>query len=401
MIKEWFLVFKKNKSNKQFSEQQAVLQQMLDAGQDIHERDTNGRSALEYLFSKPSPSVDAVTWLINQPGFKSIKEASLYPYRIDLPEGYGQRTVANNMMDKLANLMPSDICNIEDIDMKIRLAQPFLLLLAKFEEAELTNKCQHSSEFYKNKLTDALKKQQKLIALEEQFDDLNIGFRMLPGSYSNELQSRYAGVPWLPTSDLPTLLANDKNLKMAFQINFEELKGLNPALPSKGLLQVFITDLDDDDGDEPIDGCEAFYWSDVDIKSPVWIKYSDRALETSQLTPSAFYQNPIYWKPYTQLPDSEDEIALALEKLDDQSRPNVDSNLQYQHGLMPRVDGLNRLCVTENHTCYEEPYLPKNHIAILNLTYTDHGGSLYSIPADALRGDDTDWRQLTHTSYHD
>ncbi|MGF1726104.1 DUF1963 domain-containing protein [Photobacterium nomapromontoriensis] len=390
MLKEWFWLLKKIKSNTQFAEHRDALQAMLDAGQDLHERDSNGRSALEYVFAKPSPNLDVVTWLINQSGFDPSKETSLYPYSPDLPKGYFQRTVANNMMERLDNLIPTDHCNIEDIEEKTRLAQPYLLLLEKFENKGLTNPYQHNTAFYHNEFASKLHHQQLLMKLATHFDDLNIGFRMLQGEYINEFQSRIIGSPWLPESALPVSLVNNADLKLAFQINFAELNGLNPSLPSKGLLQVFIPE--PEEGEDPINACESRYWTDAELASLDWSEHSDRALEATWLIPTRFERNlrtpnlyPIQWKSYTQLPNSEEKIALALSELGEQCDPDLYCDLQYGYGLMPRIED------------YAEDYLPNNHIVILNIMYCDTGSSIYSMPADALRGDDTDWRQLTHT----
>lgn len=412
MLKEWFWLFKKIKSNEQFGEYQPALQNMLSEGQDIHERDAKGRSALEYIFAKPFPCVELVSWLLSQSSFEPAKEASLYPYSVDLPKGHFQLTKANNMMDKLDELMPSARCGLEDITEKARLAEPYLRLLTKFEQAGLTNQYQSGSEFYRQAFANRLESQLQLRDLEAQFDDLCVGFHMLAAEYDNEFQSRIAGAPWLPTPDSASaranldLIANDESLRLALQINFAQLQGRNPALPSKGLLQVYLQE--PDEGEELTGRCEAIFWKQADMESLNWVKCQHRAITGDYLAPSGFDvshrrngQYPLSWKPYTQLPACEAEIIAVIDKNSLEIDPELYTDLYYDYGLMPRVEARTREVFTEEGEFTEEPYLPENHIAILSYLYTDFGSSLYSIPVDALRGDETDWRQLTHTFCND
>lgn len=108
----------------------------------------------------------------------------------------------------------------------------------------------------------------KIKSNEQFFEHQQALQNMLAAEYDNEFQSRIAGAPWLPSSDsvidCPSLanlevIASDDSLKLALQINFEELQGRNPALPSKGLLQVYIQEPDEDE--EPTGRCEAIYWT--------------------------------------------------------------------------------------------------------------------------------------------
>ncbi|MBL4914356.1 DUF1963 domain-containing protein [Shewanella schlegeliana] len=412
MLKEWFWIFKKIKSNEQFVEHLPALQDLLDAGQDIHERDGKGRSALEYVFAKPLPCVELVSWLLNQSSFDPAKEASLYPYSVDLPKGHFQLTKANNMMDRLDELMPSARCDLEDITEKARLAEPYLRLLAKFEQAGLTNQYQSGSEFYKQAFANRLESQLQLRKLEAQFDDLCVGFHMLAAEYDSEFQSRIAGAPWLPSSDSAIARANldvinkDESLKLAFQINFAQLQGRNPVLPSKGLLQVYLQE--PDEGEEPTGRCEAIFWTEADMEGLNWVEYPDRAITGDSLAPSGFdvsYRKaghyPIRWQAYTQLPLSEAEITAAIDKNSLVIDPELYTDLYYDYGLMPRIEARTREVFTEEGTFTEEAYLPENHIAILSYLYTDFGSCIYSIPVDALWGDETDWRQLTHIFCYD
>ncbi|MCK8044568.1 YwqG family protein [Shewanella sp. 1CM18E] len=419
MLKEWFWLFKKIKTDEQFFEHQQALQNLLADGQDLHERDPKGRSALEYIFAKAFPSYAIVLWLLKQPEFKAEKEASLYPYDVDLAQGCFQLTKANNMMDKLDELMPTKLCDLTDLAEKQRLAQPYLLLLEKFEAAGLTNQFQSSCADYKAAFMTKQQSLQQLQRLEDeletQFGELCVGFNMLAGEDYNEFQSRIAGSPWLPELDSAIesqnlqalkVISADSSLKLAFQINFAELKGLNPALPSNGLLQVFIAE--PEDGEEPVGRCEAIFWTEADMPSANWQQHLDKALATDCIAPSGFDVSfrkagvyPICWQPYKQLPESEAQIRLAIENIDSNIDAEIYDNLQYDHGLMPRVAELTQLVFKQDGSFAEEPYLPKNHIAILSYLYCDSGSCIYSIPLDALNGDNTDWRQLTYTYCHD
>lgn len=419
MLKEWFWLFKKIKTDEQFFEHQQALQNMLDAGQDIHERDDKGRSALEYAFAKPFPCMELVSWLLNQSCFEVFKEASLYPYSLDLPKGSFQLTKANNMMDKLDELMPSKLCDLTDLAENQRLAQPYLLLLKKFEAAGLTNPFQSSSADYKAVFMSKQQSLQQLQRLEDeleaQFGLLSVGFNMLAGEYDNEFQSRIAGSPWLPELDSAIASQNlqamqaieaDNNLKLALQINFAELEGRHSALPTSGLLQVFIPE--PEEGEEPVGRCETIFWTELEMQSLNWIDQPDKAIAGDDLAPSGFDvafrkagAYPICWQPYKQLPDSETQIALAIEKIGSMIDSDLYDNLPYGCGLMPRVAELTQLVFKQDGSFSEEPYLPKNHIAILSYLYSDSGSCIYSIPADVLRGDNTDWQQLAYTYCQD
>lgn len=400
MLKEWFWIFKKVKTDVHFADHQPALQALVDSGQDIHERDGNGRSAMQYLFAKPFPSTDAVDWIINQPGFEASKETALYPFSLDLPKGCFEIGPDNNMMERLDALMPDKKCSIEAIEQNMRLAKPYLLLLEKFEAYGLTNQYQTSSADYKRRLSDRLKQLNQLTELEDQFTDLSIGFRMMPDTYQGPFQSRIGGAPWLPS--MPSILALDDSLKLAFQINFDELGGLNPLLPRHGLLQVFVHDIDVEEGEEPRNGCKAFYWPEINEAS--WQQDEERMIYDRWLMPTDFEFNrqtpflyPIRWQAYKQLPDDPKLIAEAVVKLAEPMDSSLYQEPNYETGLMPRMAEQMRIEMTEHNEVSEQPYIPRNHSVIFNMLYVDSGNSVYSIPTDALNGDQTDWSQLTHT----
>ena len=415
MLKQWFWLFKKIKSNEQFVEHLAALQSLLDAGQDIHQRDDKGRSALEYVFAKPLPCVELVSWLLNQSSFEAVKEASLYPYSLDLPKGHFQLTKANNMMDKLDELIPSRHCDMAAVADKARVAEPYLLLLAKFEQAGLTNQFQSDSGFYQQAFATKLASLNQLQQLEAQFESLCTGFHMLATEHHNPFQSRIAGAPWLPSSDTVTdnprlanldVIHNDDSLKLAWQLNFGELKARNPTLPNKGLLQVYIQE--PDEGEEPTGRCEAIFWTEADIDNLNWLECTEKRIYGDFLAPSGFDmsyrqagQYPIRWQAYSQLPENEAEISAVINKSGLVVAPELYTDLDYGDGLMPRIEGRTQEIFADDGSYTEVPYLAKNHLAVLSYMYSDYGSCLYSIPVDALRGDETDWRQLTYTFCHD
>ena len=415
MLKEWFWLFKKIKSDQHFAEYQPALQRLLDTGQDLHEPDANGRTALGYIFAKPFPSTAAVAWLLNLPQFTVNKEAYLYPYDIDLPAGCFQLTKANNMMDKLDELMPSVWCDTSELAEKQRLAEPYLMLLAKLEAAELTNPFQSNCQYYRQAFADKQQELQQLALLEAQFNQLNVGFHMLAAEYDNPFQSRITGAPWLPsaTPDIDSvnlkqleLIQSEPSLKFVCQINFSELNNadpdlLNHRLPTAGLLQVYMPQPEDDE--EPQGQCQAIYWSNAELQALDWQEATDKVMIGDMFAPSNFGIEcrkagvyPLCWRPYKQLPDDPEQIALALEKIGTVIDPELYTNCDYDSGLMPQVSERTQLVFNQDGSCIEQPYLPAEHIAILSYLYCDYGSCIFSIPNKALHADNSDWQQLRY-----
>ncbi|BDY04862.1 DUF1963 domain-containing protein [Ferrimonas sp. YFM] len=369
----WFQSLKRVKSDATFLDLVETLEAELEQGTGVDATDPQGRTALELLMAKPAPSALAVRWLLD----RGADPSSCADVRWQIGDLYPEAT------DSSAELLN-----------KQYRAAPYLMLLAADEARHGVEEGVADSGHYADKFAAALATRRRIDALKSGCHDLCCGFRAHSQPLLHPWQSHWGGLPWLPQASLPAPLAADPRLVLAVQINFDELiQGELPhPLPSHGLLQIYVTQPDEDLGEEPGGEPVALFWPEVPADAAAWRVLPERRLTALSLKVTD-QGRALSWRPYRKLPEAEEQLAKAMERLPTELRPRQrdleQERASYDFGLLPRLYG------------YEREMLPEGHQPLLHMMHTEHGGSLFSLPTSALAGNATDWQQLTHTYYYD
>lgn len=374
----WFQGIKKIKTDNDFVQQQASLGTLLDQGLPVDSEDPQGRTALQMLFAKPSPSVRAANWLLDK---------GADPDRV------------TDLRLSISDLYPQTGDSAEQLQDKQYRAAPYLALMAAHEARYGAEQGVVDSHYYQQIFQKALATSQRIEALKACFTDLPLGYRLCTTAMKHPWQSHWGGLPWLPSKAPAPALAPE--LRLLCQLHFDALAGPHP-LPSTGLLQVFVDPealevaAQDPSGDprchrQPL---TVLYWPELPASPSDWQPMAQWQLRGSECRLSDLppgEPQAISWQPRRQLDGQHLDAQMAT--LPAHLRPDakaLDDELQsYDFGLLPQLGSLS------------QEYLPKGHLPLLHLLHQSYGLLLLSLPAQALAGQHSDWQGLVLTRSYD
>lgn len=364
----WFQTFKKIKGDSSFAEQREALEQLLSEGGDVNACDKQGRTALAVVLSKPTPSANAIEWLLNQGADPQLCRYD--DIRLELTELYPAAT------DSSAQLLE-----------KQYRAAPYLLLMQAHERQYGCEEGVAGAEYWQGKFHQALSQRRSIDALKGLLPQLGSGFAISGQPLLQPWQSHWGGEPYLPQLSLPAELEAHPSKVLLLQLNFDELNhsALSHPLPTSGLLQVYVTPPSDEDDEPHLGSPLALFWPQLPTDQTGWLLMPSRKLCSGWLRTEVSGQ-ALKWQGYRQLPQVVD--AQALQRLPESLTPTTEAmeaeRESYNFGLLPQLGG------------YHRPFLPEGRVSLLHLMHRDHGSSLLSLPLDALDGDGTDWSQLQY-----
>ncbi|WP_192954814.1 YwqG family protein [Gallaecimonas mangrovi] len=373
----WFQSIKKIKSDDDFIEQQAGLSALLAEGLAADVEDAKGRTALQQLFAKPSPSALATQWLLAM---------GADPGRVE------------DVRLRITELYPEAADNASQLQNKQYRAAPYLALLAATETREGAPEDMADSAHYQTVFNQALVSCQRIEALKASFTDLPLSYRACTTTMMHPWQSHWGGKPWLPSATAPSLAPE---LRLLCQLHFDALPGPHP-LPPFGLLQVFVdpAPIDDAvnnerDGDNVVrQRLTALYWPELPASPQGWQPMPQWQLHSEECRADVQgYPEPvaIAWQSRQQLPAGDLGPALATlpAALQPDAKALSDERRSGAFGLLPQLAPV------------EQNWLPEGHKPLLHLLHQSDGGLLLSLPEQALAGFNTDWQALTLTRYYD
>lgn len=400
---QWFQIIKKIKTDQDFIDQQETLGQLLQQGVAVDCEDAAGRTALQLLFAKPSPSTLASQWLLQN---------QADPLRLQ------------DVLLKMQEYYPQEGDSAAQILEKRYQVTPYLAVMSATEQRCGTEDGVADCRHYQQKLDQALLAQRRIEALASCYQNLATGFRCRFSKQSYPWQSHWCGqvnVPQIPTDDgqdVVRLLQQQPQWQLLTQIYFEDLSG-NHTLPGTGLLQLYLTAQDEQQIQQALDEQQlqhqddydawrffrqplrAFYWSQLPSAAHGWSPQPQQRLTGYEYRCDGQpVQSPaaIDWQARRQLDHQLDhsaalaslppELRASQEELS-QALCNATGPVSQPLGLLPQTDDNMR------------DLLPHGHQPLLHLLHLSQGGLLISLPAGALAGNNSCWQEVTLTRYYD
>ncbi|SFM32006.1 DUF1963 domain-containing protein [Marinobacter zhejiangensis] len=400
---QWFQILKKIKTDQDFIDQQDTLSQLLQQGVSVDCEDSAGRTALQLLFAKPSPSTLATQWLL---------QCQADPLRL------------HDMQLKMLEHYPKDGDSAAQILQKCYQAAPYLAVISATEQLCDTEKPSGTEDGvadgrdYQRKIDQALLSQRRIEALKSCYQNLPTGFRCCFTKQSYPWQSHWRGMVNVPQThtddgqDVARVLQQHPQLQLLTQIYFEELSG-NHLLPGTGLLQLYLTPQDELQIQQALDDQQMQHQDDYDTWR--FFRQPLRAFYWSQLPSAAHGWSP---RPQHRLTSYEyrcdGEPVQSAAAIDWQARPQLDNQVDHSEALasLPAElrasrDELSQEFYTGSLGLLPQPderiseLLPTGHQPLLHVLHLSQGGLLISLPAGALAGNNSRWQEVTLTRYYD
>ena len=399
---QWFQALKKIKTDQDFIDQQDTLSQLLQRGVSVDCEDSAGRTGLQLLLAKPSPSTLAIQWFLQH---------QADPLRLhDIPL-------------KMLEHYPKDGDSAAQILQKCYLAAPYLAIMTATEQLCDSEKlcgtedgvadCRH----YQRRFDQALLSQRRMEALKSCYQNLPTGFRCRFTKQSHPWQSHWCGMVHVPTThtddgqDVARVLQQHPQWQLLTQIYFEDLSG-NHLLPGTGLLQLYLSPQDEQQIQQALDEQQmqhqddydawryfrqplsAFYWSQLPSTAHGWSPRPQHRLTSYEYRCDGEpgQSAAIDWQARPQL-DNQTDHSDVLATLTEELRASSDELSQEFYtaslGLLPQPDER----ISE--------LLPTGHQPLLHVLHLSQGGLLISLPAWALAGNNSHWQEVTLTRYYD